>query len=106
MTRESAAELLSLYSVRERLSQEATEFYEARQDPKYKVYQSRMRSLLENKDIYSMMFGEEAPVKLKEKGIEFEVEDAERKARHEAKILLENYRKEQIKHEELIKKDV
>lgn len=32
-----------------------------------------MRSLLENKDVYRLMFGEEAPVKLKEKGIEHEV---------------------------------
>lgn len=52
------------------------------------------------------MFGESRPTKLKEKDLEELKEDAEKNARHEVKALLENYRKEQQVHAELISKDV
>lgn len=65
MTKESAQELLGLYSVRRLAMKEAVEFYEARQDPKHRTYQQRIQLFLANRDIYSMMFGEQRPIKLK-----------------------------------------
>jgi hypothetical protein len=40
-----------------------------------------MHSLLENREVYQKMFGGEVPAKIKEKDIEEEVEDAEKRAR-------------------------
>ena len=57
MTKEAAQELLSLYSVQPKAMQEAVEFYEARQDPKHRTYQSRIQTLLANREIYTLMFG-------------------------------------------------
>ena len=70
------------------------------------------QALLYNRKLWSIFVqsvtGEasQLPTKLREKGMEELVEDAERRARQEAKTIIENHKREQLHHEELIKKDV